>query len=286
MPGLRALCLSVLPLVLVGCAGDPAMDDSDSDFPDGPGSWGGGKDDTTESNVPYHGGRVLHAPLEQHVYWGSYWSTSTGQDDRAVLDGFAGSAGGSAWWKVVDQYTDADGAPGRPAPGDPVVIDDSDPASTVSDRAIRAFLLAQINAGTLAWDDQTVFFVFTPPHVVVSTPWGKSCGAICGYHYHFTGSVHGHSRDVLYATIPYLACANGCGAPGVHVNGSSLDQMTVTLSHELAESVTDPDITAWTGPKGDGEVGDLCNDGAALSWDGSAYAVQDIWSNAKHACVH
>src|SRR2546428_686650 len=91
--------------------------------------------------------------------------------------------------------------------------------------------------------------------------------------------------DVKYSSIPHGDCPDGCSVRGVHVNGPALDQETSTLSHELLEAVTDPDLDGWTTGKGENEVGDLCNGGFAASWSGERFAVQHIWSNKDRRCA-
>jgi hypothetical protein len=275
------------PVVLWGllslAACQAAGEDSDADFPDGPRTVAD-KEDRTQA-IPFRGGAVLSAPKEVHLYWGGYWNGPDGRHERAVLDAFARAAGTSDWYQILTEYRDSRGAPGASVAGASVVIDDSEPGDLVSDRGVRKFVLGELAAGRVAWSTQAIYFVFTPPGTVTSTPWGKTCAAICGYHYRFQGTVFGQGRDVKYALIPYGDCPFDCSSAGVAANGPALDQMTVTLSHELAEAVTDPDITAWTGPRGDPEVADLCDGGFVAEWDGARFAVQELWSNAELACV-
>jgi hypothetical protein len=265
---------------LLALAACQAADDEDADFPDRPRDPEAGKADGAKA-IPYKGGPVLHAPREVNIYWGGYWNGAAGRKEHAVLDDFADRAGASDWYQILAEYPDDRGAAGPSALGASVVVDDSEPPAAVSDRGIRKLVSGAIAAGTVDWRGETIYVVFTPPGTVVSTPWGKTCDAICGYHYKFRDG----SRDVKYALIPHGDCHDGCSAPGAHANGATLDQMTVTLSHELAEAVTDPDIDAWTGPRGDPEVADLCNSGFVADWDGARFAVQDLWSNAALACV-
>jgi streptogramin lyase len=70
------------------------------------------------------------------------------------------------------------------------------------------------------------------------------------------------------------------------------DEMTDSIMHELSETVTDPEGTAWFTSKGD-ENGDLCNytyrtplspgptNGATanVTMNGHFYLIQKIWTN-------
>jgi hypothetical protein len=63
---------------------------------------------------------------------------------------------------------------------------------------------------------------------------------------------------------------------------------TITLSHEMAETQTDPDGAVlsfgWfdNSKLSTGEIGDLC-EGTEAPLDG--YSIQRLWSNAQNACV-
>jgi hypothetical protein len=277
----------MMGFLVAACSAGAAVDDSTGDFPhDGVHlADSDGKDDDGDLGpIKYKGGPVMHDPVVIDIYWGSWWQGDEGAADIAVLDELVKKAGESKWWALAAEYPDADGPPGTLQAGDSVIVTD-EPGDVVTDRHLRSFIVDQITNDVLAWDDQSLYVVFTPPGTVVSTPWGKSCEAICAYHYHFSATIDGKKRDVKYASIPYGACPADCGVKGVSANGKALDQMTVDLSHELMESVTDPDINAWTGPHGEDEVADRCDSGFVATWSGSKFAVQDIWSNAAMACA-
>jgi hypothetical protein len=101
--------------------------------------------------------------------------------------------------------------------------------------------------------------------IVVAQPYGGTCSA---YH-DWDGDV-----GVAFLNLPYNSdpgCAGGAK----------------TLSHELAETMTDPHpeypFYGWTNP----EVADPCNNTAGQVGmpNGSSFYVQGIWSNAANRCV-
>ena len=91
--------------------------------------------------------------------------------------------------------------------------------------------------------------------------------------------------DELTARSAQLTAADPSCGVHVDVNGTSLDEITVTLGHEIAEAVSDPYVDAWITADGV-EVADQCETGVAASWGGAQFAVQDLWSNAQFGCVH
>jgi len=87
---------------------------------------------------------------------------------------------------------------------------------------------------------------------------------------------------------PPSGCSTGCGA------GTTFDQATNVTSHELSESVTDPDVgpaTTFARPlawidQANGEIGDICVAvEAAVVANGTTYTVQQEFSNLQNNCV-
>lgn len=65
--------------------------------------------------------------------------------------------------------------------------------------------------------------------------------------------------------------------------------MTTDLSHELVETVTDPDgVHGWTDPSHSaGEIADVCEpltQFVAAPGAPSGYVMSQLWSNLDHAC--
>lgn len=101
------------------------------------------------------------------------------------------------------------------------------------------------------------YIVFLPPGIDVDLGFGKSCTSFLGFH---------SSVALPYSLIP------ACGNSGV------------TISHELAEMVTDPNSGGWysdadVNPAG-GEIGDLCNFPTQVD----NHYVTSLWSNADGDC--
>ncbi|KAJ3311723.1 hypothetical protein HDU76_003061 [Blyttiomyces sp. JEL0837] len=86
---------------------------------------------------------------------------------------------------------------------------------------------------------------------------------------------------------PTSRCFGPCG--WTH---SYLDNTYATISHELAEAITDPITTgvkypgAWNHVS-EGEIADYCNQlhGTVLGPDSNIYTIQQLWSNANKTCL-
>jgi len=116
-----------------------------------------------------------------------------------------------------------------------------------------------------------VYLIFAPEGTTV-TDLGNTngCGERLGYH-SYLPYVNGH--DGYYIVVP-LHCAK------------NIADVTDVLSHELAETITDPNLSGWyDGRNTEGEISDVCDTdgvpGYTLDW----LTVDAYWSNADGACI-
>jgi hypothetical protein len=170
--------------------------------------------------------------------------------------------------------------------------------STVDDVQIQSELVAQLGAGSLpapttdvAGNVNTVYMIDFPAGVTITFGGLTSCvrGGFCGYH----NTIARGGGDIYYAVLPDVqpgsGCAVGCGP------GSTFGNQTSVASHELIESVTDPQVglaTSLAAPLGwfdpnNGEIGDICNaqQGTVVGSDGVVYTVQKGFSNVANSCI-
>lgn len=221
------------------------------------------------SQLTYHGGRLLPAPRYINVFWGPYWD---GRADVPALNQFLTTMAASPEYNSALQEYAVPGYAIRPGSSDGGFVIDSDPGSSVDDPQVRVFLDNQINSGALpSRADDRVYIVLLPPGV--SFQFAPGLGTPGGYH--TVNQLSSTGGLVHYIVIP--------GA----TSGS-----TDVISHEMAETVTDPDSLdlsrGWyddsKGVEGPfiGEIGDLCESQGAYV-DG--YWVATLWSNVQNACV-
>jgi hypothetical protein len=103
----------------------------------------------------------------------------------------------------------------------------------------------------------------------------------CAFH----GSVDfSPTLHVLFSVEPYQAVV-GCQIPGQTPNGV-IDATASTLSHELIETITDPDLNAWFNGLTGNEIADLCSTfGSNQRLNRHDYFIQAEYSNAVRACT-
>ena len=208
-----------------------------------------------------HGGRVLSSARVYPIYWGRYWapdrvaSPTPDQITHALRTVLAGS-----YLAELAQYRNI----GAAVIGGSRVITTSDSPSRFTDKDIEAFLNALFDGSVLpAADDKAVYVVTIPPGI-----YSGEGDDLVGEHNYYRRDGH----RVHYAWI---------------TDSEVLDGATQTTTHEIVETVTDPEGTAILATPGtcDGErwceIADICSDAAKLN----GVMVAPYWSNIAGHCV-
>lgn len=232
------------------------------------------QDGLGSGNLTDHGGPVMRQNTVHAIYWiPSGYSVSA--NFESLIDGYfqnvADASGRSDNdYSVAAQYGDST-APGayRVSFGGSVVDSDPFPANGCTDGPLPVCLTdAQIQAeidkmiAAHGWQAGLTneFFIFTPEEVGSCFDSGSSTCAYsyyCAYHSSFTSSFG--DGTVVYANEPYAAlpAASGACDSGERPNGDAADAEINLVSHEQAESITNPLGNAWYDAAGY-EIGDKC----------------------------
>jgi len=208
-----------------------------------------------------HGGRVLSAAHVYLIYWGRYWapdrvaSPTPDQITHALRTVLAGS-----YLSALTQYRNI----GPAVIGGSHVITTTDPPSRFTDEDIEAFLNTLFDAEVLpAPDDQAIYVVTIPPGIYT----GEGDDLVGEHNYYRRD---GHRIHYAWTT-----------------DSEVLEGATQTTTHEIVETVTDPEGTAILGTPGtcEGErwceIADICSDAAKLN----GVMVAPYWSNIAGRCV-
>ncbi len=277
--------------------------------------------------LAYYDGPIMQNPVVVAVFW----SSAVNAEVIKNMAAFYGDVTQTTYWSWLQEYDTVGVAGGSGqvilptvAPtgtfADGVTLLPSKCATaskcTLSDAQVQTELNAQIEAGHLpeptldcTGNTNTVYMVHFPPNVTVTGPEGSgsSCVQFCGYHN--TGTIASGAesgKPLVYGVLMDTysgGCSQGCGdnAAGGGFTAAFNNQTSIS-SHELVDSVTDPDIgllpasatsiaapVAWYDENNQcGEIGDICDTplqnptvvGAHGTW-----TVQYLWSNKQNACV-
>jgi hypothetical protein len=268
-------------------------------------------------DVEYFGGPVLSNVKVYAVFWSSAVSSGI----ASGMGDFYRTLTNSEWMDWLTEYSttldvDAGSHLGQPGTQQTIgrgifagsytlkMLSKAYPAcpdfpmlTCLQDADIQGELDWQIGQGNLpAPDANTLYMVHFPSTVEIQLGDYGSCQDFCAYHNaYLTTDADGFPQWRYYAVLPDLAsngCAEGCGLDSTFENTCS------AASHELAESVTDSNVSgtavdyplAWydNGPANAGEIADICvSEEGTLAQDGftgcaagdaGCYTVQRLFS--------
>ena len=209
-----------------------------------------------------HGDPEIANARVQAVYWNTSVANATAtslgyatikDQINAFINAFADGVNWrdtvTADYTIIQQY--GSHATIAPTLGNTALyVDAQTTTASITDTQIRQYLAGRFTAGALAPTANTLYALFLPPGMAVNAGGGAvSCSVFCGYHSAFLYN----GTYILYAAMPYLNC-NGCRFVS---GGTVADQLTVVLSHETREAVTDT-FNSWYDANGD-EADDKCN---------------------------
>jgi hypothetical protein len=216
-------------------------------------------------------GRILNNPK---VITLTYSSDSFSSSLQQFVFHYIGSA---TWNSQVSEYGIGPGT----APT-AYVFGNSAPAK-IDDTGVQSWLSSLLNSGThpigIA-DPEIIYMIFYPSGTTVTDGSLNSCQDFAGYHNEYVDA--GTGVKISYAVVP-------------RCSGDTLADATVTASHELVETVTDPDndvlgyygvgsdYTIWTTLSLGSEVGDMCQlyASSVVTPGALGYSIQRTWSNAN-----
>jgi hypothetical protein len=269
---------------------------------------GSGEDSTAP--IAYHGGKILSTTNVVAIYWSSNTiytngpapgTSGSGSADNSLIGFFLNHFGGSPNFNVNTTYYDQVGS-GHAVqnvlnytaywadnqnvpPGD---------GSTVIDSTIEAEIARGFNTGTIAYDSQTLYAVFTAGATNLGGGFRLPFDSLkyCGYHTLFQWNGH----RVLYAALPYDAYGNLCSHyPSPNHDLPANAEINI-LAHEIDETTTDGGIDAWYDIYNNAfsENGDKCawtwgttyNDSSAnMNIAGKDFLIQRVWNRATQHCA-
>jgi hypothetical protein len=159
--------------------------------------------------------------------------------------------------------------------------------------------IAHLGASAFGSGYNHIYHIFLPPGQDVCfsaqpnqcySPDNPSTFFFCAYHASVDFSDIGH----VLVTVEPFQNVPGCQVQAPSPNGLLVDSTADVLSHELFETITDPDGLSWWNrfslPLFGAEIGDECqnfNFGyPAVSLNGKKYEIQPEYSNLVKACTY
>jgi hypothetical protein len=223
----------------------------------------------TSVNMVSHGGTILVANKTQAIFWGTSWTSYTG-DIVTGLDTFFAGFGGSNYAKASTEYTGTNGQVTASSTYLGHVIDATAAPSralSVTSAVAEACKVTNNNP-----DPNALYLIYTET--------GAGHVSYCAWHSYGTCS---NGAPVQVAYMPNITGIAGCDPQDTFGTGHSqgLAALANVTAHELSEAITDPRNGGWYDSAG-AENGDKC----AWSFTGpvklsnqSVWKLQGEWSN-------
>jgi hypothetical protein len=241
-------------------------------------------------DLSYHGGATVEIAQSHNVYLFSGVSCSS-PSCWGDPEGFLRALGKSEFIHVTDQYV-GEHSSNRYTLGQNFSTSAPQP-NPMSDDDVRNIVHA---AATVAGNGYGhIYHVFLPPGQDECIVQGVCASNVfCAYH----SSVDFGNVHILYSVEPF-ANVPGCQVQPGTPNGTLTDSTNDVLSHELVETITDPDGDAWYNTLNfslfNQEIGDECvfvtiippnvfSVPSIIKVQGKQYALQPEYDNSAHGC--
>jgi hypothetical protein len=230
------------------------------------------------SSVKYvedHGGRVLDNSKIQIIFWGKKWETSSSkkifrnQIKFALCKIFV-----SDYFIKLNQYRDIH----KPSLLKIVTNTVSKAPDSFSDRHMQHAIVDLILNKTVAYDHDTAFILIPTEDMKLDC---EDPEIVDGGHDFFSYKLRYDQQETI-VTIPF----------GYIINFNDIDQITLTITHEIVEIVTNPEYDGIYGHLGmckyaedqQCELADICET-SSDSVTISNTLVSKYWSNIDQKCV-
>jgi hypothetical protein len=249
-------------------------------------------DETRKVNSPfdltYFGGQVLHAATSYNVYVNcpttpaACWGTGSLSPRNVLKD-----LNFSDFIRLVNEYIGSDARKQFPVKELKTSATFGTPESAILEEIFQIVFSAVEKTGATGYD--AMYHVFLPQGTSMCideftcySPDNPDNFVFCAFH----GSVDfSETEHVLFSVEPYQGVP-GCQIPGQTPHGT-IDATASTLSHELMETITNPDGDGWFNLLFGLEMADICFAFATnRNVNGHDYFLQSEWSNKRHACTN
>jgi hypothetical protein len=271
------------------------------------------------AHLTYYGGRVVSNMKVVQVLWGTggaggsngHFLAQVVNTSTPSMATFYQQVLNSGYVDWLTEYntdiTDFGGNPGTNQTighgsfSEQVAITPVNTSKSLTDGDIQTELVNQIKAGHIplptadgAGNNNTYYAIFFPHGITISMGSMSSCSfpGFCAYH----GTIVAGPPvgEIYYGVHPDMQAGSGCEL-GCGAGATPFDNYTSVASHEMAETITDCEVSLASSlapPLGwydntNGEIGDICNaqQGSILGADSHTYTVQKLFSNAANDCI-
>jgi hypothetical protein len=240
----------------------------------------------TGNGINYNGGAVMHGTVNVYFIWYGDWTQDL--NAAAILNTWASTIGGTPYENINTTYGDNSGnVSGLVFLAGSTSVPSTTFGASLGDSNIASIVSNALTSHALPTDSNGVYFVLTAPGVSETSGF---LSQYCGWHTYGTFG----SANIKYAFVGDAGNQSGCSvqfnkSPN---NDPPIDAMISVMSHELEETISDPNLNAWYDQAGE-ENADLCAwnfgqestapNGSSynMTFGGHNYLIQQNWLNAN-----
>jgi hypothetical protein len=245
----------------------------------------------TQPPITYHGGLTLTGPtMTVHtIYYGNKFAAST----STVLNAYYAGLGASHWWSITNDYF---AHPVGVVGGSSLMLPTYPSGTTINGRLLTSIVSSAITGSHIGFGNNTEIYVFLMDK---SVRYSGMCTQWCGFHSYYIPAGHGAQPVYVVIVGSAAACPSACSVLSSNGNNSpnanfEADSFVNIISHELSETVTDPQGTAWYDSAGE-ENSDKCawTFGTVTTAAGRVsneavgarrFLIQQEWNRTRQAC--
>jgi Protein of unknown function (DUF3892) len=228
-----------------------------------------GPGDAVGAHADSGDGTVLYTAQLRLIFWGQEWASTSSPVPMGTVVGDVQSIATGPYLDGLEQY----GVSG--AYVDRIIeLTDEDPPNPFNYHDGEDRVSSLIDDNVVPEPDEenvTAIYVVLLPHTVAGVPLALPAG------------LRGEHTRLLKPDLGHLAL-NSIPVAWIGNNGTP-DWITETFSHELVETLTDPDGSGWqVEPRSStswNEIADVCQSAYRLN----GVSVSSYWSNGDDACI-
>jgi hypothetical protein len=262
------------------------------------GGHGGGASTQNPADLGFLGGATIAAAVHHPLYLIPNGSACNAPSCWGNVSQFLQDLNRSDFIHLTDQYVGASGDRRYPV-SFALAGHYTLPALPLLDSDMAAWAHAAATALGVSGYGHIFHIFLTPEQNVCFDSSYSVCSSnyFCAYH---SSAYFSDIGEVVYTVEPYNVNVFGCNQPAGSPNGGYDDTYSV-LSHEVFETLTDPDGASWWNFSNSAlfgnEIGDEClfllfdsngnfaaTGGVVQNLGGRLYQVQTEYDNVSHAC--
>lgn len=226
------------------------------------------------TDLLYHNGPVMTAPVTvRPIYWGTKWANLNYIGDKTTgLTNLYSGYSNSAHAAISSQYGQSNGAKTSTVVSVVAPVIDTTAAKYSRTLDISKEVL-KMNPTSL---DETAYYP-----VYTDIPRGSA--KFCAWHSSFTTTDGKHIKFAFFFDIQN---DTSCSVTGAYTEPSLVTQSLANVSiHELAEAMTDPEITAWYDKNGLENADKCAWKFKEVTLNQTKWILQGEWDNKIHGCA-